>query len=1187
MSKKVISVLVVVLTLSVFTMGVAFAASIPVVSINGTTLSTDKIYTINEGQGISIVASGASKVLYKLGAEETKSVKSSSVNFTVPTTYTNKGAIDLHVCAVANDGTQSQWGSYTIAVLEVPNAPVLSVNGTTLVTNKTYTINEGQEINIVAEGASKVAYKIGTEKTNILNGSSAKLTVPATYTNNGAFDIAVCSVAKDGTQSQWFVYEFAVLEQTAKTTIVPVVEINGTTLVTDKTYKISEGQEISIVANGAKQVAYKIGTEETKRIDGSSVKLTIPATYTNKGALSLAVCSVANDGTQSQWFVYELAAVKETVVTTITPVLSVNGTTLLQDRAYIINQGQEINIVAEGAKKIAVKIANETTKIANSSNAKVVIPANYTNSGILSIQVSTVSADGVQSKWYTYSISVEEQLNVNTVLPVLSTNGIVLKTDKTYKINEGQPLVLFADGASKIAYKIANESEKTYDRENVAITIPATYTGTGELTLSVASVANGVQSQWYVYHIVVEGKSVVNQPTVDVKISNATLNTNSVYTIDEGQIINITTNNASKLYYKIANEGSVEVNNSNVSFVIPARYSNTEPIALSVSAVNADGVQSQWKTFYIDVKKDDNTTEGSVTIKVDEKVLFTNKVYIVDAEQEIDVSVQDAKRIYYKFENSYTESIVGNKGTIEIPEKYTNAGTTTLSVSAILSDGTQTAWKTYYFDVKDTKYSNATILVKVGKTTLNTTTTYILDEGQEIDISATNAKKIAYKIGNSSIVTVNALEDTIVIPEKYTNTGLFELKVATVDANGERSAWKIYDLEIRDGHNNENYPLIILNDEKLNSNLTGLNVSLRTVPLTTKTGNMNFFLLNENIQFNIDFVNAGKEITDDVTIDFVIPEGFSVKFVDKKGAKQVNSNTLRWTLDGMDKGEQGTIPVTLYYTAYPTKNNIAKPYVTIKSGKLTDTSAVINLVSKSATTTIATNHQPFMLGDAGTNTFRPNDAMSRAEVAIMLTRVLDLELVSDYTLTYKDMADIDSPQYSWAKTAIMTVTKNGLMQGYDDGTFKPGAKITKAQLITILARAFNTQDSDVASQAFVIKDEPIKLFNNLSVVYSSYGYEEHWAANYLAQMIRLNILPDFANTIDGNMDLLITRADAAKLFCTVLYRGPAVDITNNDSLTNEFKDVTEKTSNYEYILEATADKHNSKYQKNGWEKITD
>ena len=978
----------------------------------------------------------------------------------------------------------------------------------------------------------------------------------------------------------------------AATAPTPVVKINGTTLSTNTTYTIDEGQTISLSANGASKVAYKVATETTKIINGSSTTFTIPTSYTGTGEFSLYVCAINSNGVQGQWYAYQLSVAEDSNTDmgyVNVPVVKVNNTTLRADTTYTISEGQNINVSANGMSKIIYKIGTETAKQVTGSSVNFTIPTSYTNQGGFTLSVCSVNANGLQSSWYTYELAVVKDTTSDTIKPVVQISGKTLYSDTVYTINEGQVINIIANGASKIGYKIANQSTEIVTGSSVGFTIPTVYTGTGELTLYVCSInSDGIQSQWYPYYInVASGSSSTLVPTVNVKVSNATLSPDYTYTIEQGQVIQITTTNATKVYYKIANESMVTVNSSSVALTIPTRYTDQGTIAFSVCSQSSDGTQSGWKTYYLDVTKDANTVDSTIIVKTNGKTLNTDTVYTIDEGQEINIQVPNANRIYYKFGNSYTESIVGTNGTVTVPEKYTNAGMVTLSVSAILYDGTQTNWKVYYFEVDDSSYVNPNITVKVGKTTLNNSITYVLEEGQEIDIYANNARKIVYKIGNSSEVTVNSLSTTITIPTKYTNTGLFELKVATISANGERSSWKIYNLEIREGINNEKYPFIILSDEKLNGNLSGLNISLRTVPLTTKTGNMNYFLLNENIQFNIDFVNASKTLTDEVTIDFVIPDGFEVKFVDTKGAKKVNDNTLRWTFDGMEKGEKGTIPITLYYTAYPSRQNVAKPYAIIKSTGLRDTSAVINMIAKNASTEVSTKHEPFMYGDAGTNTFRPSEGMNRAEVAIMLTRILDLRLVSNYEVTYKDAEDFEDPQYAWATRAIMTVTKYGLMEGYDDGTFRPGAKVTKAQLITILARAFDMEDEDIKNEAFVIKDEPIKLFNNLSVVYSSYGYSEHWAAKYLAQMIRLNILPEFANTIDGNLDLIITRGEAAKLFCTVLYRGPAVDITNRESLTNEFKDVSERTSNYEYILEATADEHNSIYQKNGWEKITD
>ena len=64
-------------------------------------------------------------------------------------------------------------------------------------------------------------------------------------------------------------------------------------------------------------------------------------------------------------------------------------------------------------------------------------------------------------------------------------------------------------------------------------------------------------------------------------------------------------------------------------------------------------------------------------------------------------------------------------------------------------------------------------------------------------------------------------------------------------------------------------------------------------------------------------------------------------------------------------------------------------------------------------------------------------------------------------------------KYVWAEQAIMTVTTYGLMEGYDDGEFKPGEKVTKAQLLTVIARRFEVENETSGTNPFEIKSNPI------------------------------------------------------------------------------------------------------------------
>ncbi|WP_213509017.1 S-layer homology domain-containing protein [Paenibacillus faecis] len=79
--------------------------------------------------------------------------------------------------------------------------------------------------------------------------------------------------------------------------------------------------------------------------------------------------------------------------------------------------------------------------------------------------------------------------------------------------------------------------------------------------------------------------------------------------------------------------------------------------------------------------------------------------------------------------------------------------------------------------------------------------------------------------------------------------------------------------------------------------------------------------------------------------------------------------------------------------------------------------------------------------------FRPNDQISRAEFAVMLTRALGLPL-KEGTSLFSDINTSDG-YYSEVNTAAAF----GLIGGFEDGSFRPADKITREQAMTMIAQA--------------------------------------------------------------------------------------------------------------------------------------
>jgi hypothetical protein len=81
-------------------------------------------------------------------------------------------------------------------------------------------------------------------------------------------------------------------------------------------------------------------------------------------------------------------------------------------------------------------------------------------------------------------------------------------------------------------------------------------------------------------------------------------------------------------------------------------------------------------------------------------------------------------------------------------------------------------------------------------------------------------------------------------------------------------------------------------------------------------------------------------------------------------------------------------------------------------------------------------------------TFRPNEGITRAEFTSMLMK--GIQTVSEGTpLTFKDNKDIGD----WAVKSVQQAVRLGIISGYSDGTFRPKANITHAEMISMIIRA--------------------------------------------------------------------------------------------------------------------------------------
>ncbi|MNH94372.1 Endo-1,4-beta-xylanase A precursor [compost metagenome] len=91
------------------------------------------------------------------------------------------------------------------------------------------------------------------------------------------------------------------------------------------------------------------------------------------------------------------------------------------------------------------------------------------------------------------------------------------------------------------------------------------------------------------------------------------------------------------------------------------------------------------------------------------------------------------------------------------------------------------------------------------------------------------------------------------------------------------------------------------------------------------------------------------------------------------------------------------------------------------------------------------------------NTFAPDQAITRAEFATLLVRALGL------TKAQKSTSFSDVHAAEWYSEAIATASGAGLIQGYEDGTFRPNQVISREELAVLAARAFDFAKVNLAA----------------------------------------------------------------------------------------------------------------------------
>lgn len=209
-------------------------------------------------------------------------------------------------------------------------------------------------------------------------------------------------------------------------------------------------------------------------------------------------------------------------------------------------------------------------------------------------------------------------------------------------------------------------------------------------------------------------------------------------------------------------------------------------------------------------------------------------------------------------------------------------------------------------------------------------------------------------------------------------------------------------------------------------------------------------------------------------------------------------------------------------------------------------------VTASALTLNNEDHMRYLQGYPNGG-FKPEQNMTRAEVAVMFCRLLNNSMTID---TDAESPFSDVKKGDWYYNEVCFMAENGILQGYPDGTFGPWEPITRAEFATICTRF------DVArqSEGTVLAEE----FPDVT--------KKDWFYNYVMTAAGNGWVGGFPN---GNFmpNDYITRSQVVTVVNRVLERVPDEEYIDNAIATNakDFRIYNDVADNWAYynIYEAS------------------
>ena len=165
---------------------------------------------------------------------------------------------------------------------------------------------------------------------------------------------------------------------------------------------------------------------------------------------------------------------------------------------------------------------------------------------------------------------------------------------------------------------------------------------------------------------------------------------------------------------------------------------------------------------------------------------------------------------------------------------------------------------------------------------------------------------------------------------------------------------------------------------------------------------------------------------------------------------------------------------------------------------------------------------------------------------------------------------------SWYNIAVSTLSNMGILGGYEDGTFHPNASITRAEFAKIAVSFFDWADVYAVNSFVDVRDSA-------------------WYANYVAVAAEIGLIEGYGGNV-FRPDATITRAEACTIINRTLGRAPDADHLlpvgrmntwpdNSDTGVWYYAQIQEATNSHDYRWLGDIEQWTAKLADPDWDKL--